>query len=45
MIDFQQFKALESHFIQVSESKILSPEILQYFRDLLEVHYGYCERV
>lgn len=39
MIDFQQFKALESHFIQASESKILSPEILQYFRDLLGVHY------
>lgn len=39
MIDFQQFKALESHFIQASESKILSPKILQYFRDLLGVHY------
>ncbi|EOB1663965.1 SAM-dependent methyltransferase [Campylobacter upsaliensis] len=39
MIDFQQFKALESHFIQASESKILSPEISQYFRDLLGVHY------
>lgn len=39
MIDFQQFKALESHFIQASESKIISPEILQYFRDLLGVHY------
>ena len=39
MINFQQFKALESHFIQASESKILSPEISQYFRDLLGVHY------
>lgn len=39
MIDFQQFKALESHFIQASESKTLSPEISQYFRDLLGVHY------
>ena len=39
MIDFQQFKALESHFIMASESKILSPEILQYFKNLLGVHY------
>lgn len=39
MINFQQFKALESHFIQASESKILSPEISQYFRDLLGVYY------
>lgn len=39
MINFQQFKALESHFIQASESKILSPKISQYFRDLLGVHY------
>lgn len=39
MIDFQQFKALEFDFIMASESKILSPKILQYFRDLLGVHY------
>ncbi len=39
MIDFQQFKALESHFIMASESKILSSEILQYFKNLLGVHY------
>lgn len=39
MIDFQQFKALESHFIMASESKILNPKISQYFRDLLGVHY------
>ena len=40
MIDFQQFKALESHFIRASESKIVGSKILQYFRDLLGVHYG-----
>ncbi|WP_334082044.1 hypothetical protein [Helicobacter typhlonius] len=39
MIDFKKFKALESCFVKASEEKILSPEILQYFKDLLGVHY------
>ncbi len=39
MTDFQQFKALESYFINKSETKILSPKILQYFKYLLGVHY------
>lgn len=39
MIDFKKFKALETYFVKASQEKILSPEILQYFKDLLGVHY------
>lgn len=39
MIDYKKFKDLEAEFVKASESKIVSPEILQYFRELLGVHY------
>ena len=39
MIDYEKFKDLEAEFIKASESKIVSPEILRYFRGLLGVHY------
>lgn len=39
MIDYKKFKNLESCFVKASESKILGSEILQYFRELLGVHY------
>ncbi|MGI0439935.1 Eco57I restriction-modification methylase domain-containing protein [Helicobacter himalayensis] len=39
LIDFKKFQALESAFIKASESKILSPEIEDYFRKLLGKHY------
>ncbi|MCX2717481.1 N-6 DNA methylase [Helicobacter sp. MIT 21-1697] len=40
MIDYEAFRALESDFIQASESKILSENIMQYFKDLLGEHYA-----
>ena len=39
LIDFKKFQALESAFIKASENKILSEDIMQYFKDLLGVHY------
>ncbi|WP_416860986.1 N-6 DNA methylase [Helicobacter ganmani] len=39
LIDFKKFQALESAFIKASESKILSEDIMQYFKDLLREHY------
>ena len=39
MIDFAKFKGLENSFVQASEEKIYKPEILQYFKDLLGIHY------
>ncbi|RAX57319.1 SAM-dependent methyltransferase [Helicobacter monodelphidis] len=39
MIDYERFKKLESHFIKASESKILVPQIVGYFKDLLGEHY------
>lgn len=39
MIDYEKFKDLEAEFVKASESKIVSSEILQYFRELLVVHY------
>ncbi|WP_066388635.1 Eco57I restriction-modification methylase domain-containing protein [Helicobacter himalayensis] len=39
LIDFKEFKALESAFIKASESKTISPEITEYFRKLLGKHY------
>ena len=39
LIDFKKFQALESAFIKASENKILSEDIMQYFKDLLGAHY------
>lgn len=39
LIDFKKFQALESAFIKASESKNLSEDIMQYFKDLLGEHY------
>ncbi|CUU38909.1 MULTISPECIES: N-6 DNA methylase [Helicobacter] len=40
LIDFKKFQALESAFIKASENKILSEDIMQYFKDLLGEHYA-----
>lgn len=39
LIDFKKFQTLESAFIKASESKNLSEDIVQYFKDLLGEHY------
>lgn len=39
LINYYKFKTLESSFIKVSESKIISPEISDYFKELLGWHY------
>nr|WP_305862547.1 N-6 DNA methylase [Helicobacter cholecystus] len=39
LIDFKKFQVLESAFIKASESKNLSEDIMQYFKDLLGEHY------
>lgn len=39
LIDFKKFKALESAFIQASETKTLTPDIREYFKKILGVHY------
>ncbi|KGI55267.1 Eco57I restriction-modification methylase domain-containing protein [Campylobacter sp. MIT 97-5078] len=39
LIDFKKFQCLEAAFIKASENKILSEDIMQYFKDLLGEHY------
>lgn len=39
LIDYDKFKALESHFVKASEKRMLSLEIENYFKELLGVHY------
>lgn len=38
-INFEKFKEIEFEFVKASENKILSEDIMQYFKDLLEEHY------
>lgn len=40
MIDYDNFKKLESHFIEASQSKSLNDKILDYFAKLLGEHYA-----
>lgn len=39
MIDYENFKGLESEFVEASESKTLNITIMKYFKDLLGAHY------